>query len=82
VLEQKEIIKKYFKAHPRPGRFIVDIVNYPDRLALRLYRDDFEMLPDSRRQEAVEWLETTLRDLNHENKFVVTFEMEGKPNDL
>lgn len=50
-------------------------------MALRFYRDNFEDIPTSKQQDMVLWLETTMRDLNFENKFVTTIEMEGQvPN--
>lgn len=79
ILEQKEIIKKYLAEHRAPARgLIIDIVNYRDHIGLRLYRDNFNEFPDSIQQDLVEWLEKTLKDLNFENKFVVTIEMEGE----
>ena len=78
ILDPNEVIKKYFAEHPAPARgLVIDIIKYPDRHALRFYRDNFNEIPDSKQQDTVEWLEKTLRDLNHENKFVVTIEMEA-----
>ena len=81
-MEPKEIIKKYIETHPSPARgTIIDIVKYPDRMAIRFYRDDFENIPTSKQQDMVSWLETTMRDLNFHNKFVTTIEMEERvPN--
>lgn len=83
MLEPKEVVKKYFAEHKAPARgLIIDIIAYSDRVGLRLYRDNFNDIPDHLQQDMVEWMETTLRDLNHQNDFIVTIEMEAKANDV
>lgn len=81
-MEPKDVIKKYIETHPSPARgTIIDIVRYPDRMALRFYRDNFNDIPEHKQQDMVLWLEKTMKDLNFENKFVTTIEMEGQvPN--
>jgi hypothetical protein len=79
MLEPKEIVKKYFAEHKAPARgLIIDIVDYPDRVGLRFYRDNFNSIPDSKQQDMVEWLRKTMQDLNNDNDFIFTIEMEAE----
>jgi hypothetical protein len=82
ILTPREKIKHYLDTHRAPVRgLIIDIVEYRDRMALRFYRDDFNMIPDLKQLSMVEWLETVVKDLNLQNDFVVTIEMEAEvPN--
>ena len=78
TLEPKHVIKKYIEEHPAPARgLIIDIVEYPDRIALRFYRDNFNMIPDSKQQLMVEWLDKTMKDINFQCGFVAVIEMEA-----
>lgn len=78
MLLPKEIVKKYIAENPAPARgLVIDIVAYPDRVGLRFYRDNFNMIPDSKQQDMVEWLDKAMKDLNFENDFVVVIEMEA-----
>lgn len=78
MVEPKYVIKKYIAEHPAPARgLVIDIVEYPDRVGLRFYRDNFNDIPDTKQQLMVEWLEKTMKDLNFENDFVAVIEMEA-----
>lgn len=78
MLTPKDAVKKYVEEHPAPARgLVIDLVYYSDRVGLRLYRDNFNMIPDGKQQDMVVWLEKTLADLNHENDTVFVVEMEG-----
>lgn len=49
----------------RPPRgLIVDLVDYGDYYCLRLYRDNFDSLPESTRVAATEWALETLTNIN------------------
>ena len=55
-------VQRIFKSmkSPYPG-FIVDIVEYPDYLALRVYRDNVESFSEPRKVQLAEYL-YSLRD--------------------
>lgn len=79
ILAPKDIIKKYLIEHPAPARgLILDIVEYRDRYGIRLYRNNFNDIPDSKQQDVVKWLEQALMNLNNLNSFVVTLDMEAE----
>lgn len=50
--EVKRIVKEIKAPSPR---FIYDVVEYPHWLTLRMYRDNFELFPDSQREELAQW---------------------------
>lgn len=64
----------------RPRGIIIDVVEYPQFLALRVYRDNINSFPDHKQQEIYAWLNTTLVYIN-----TITpcrLEAEGTPPDL
>jgi hypothetical protein len=78
------IVHKYITEHPAPVKgLIIDVISYPDRLAIRLYRDNFNLIADTKQQNVVEWVERLLKDVNKDNPFSLTLEMEEKvPNEV
>ena len=50
--EVRRIVKE--TKSPYPG-FIYDVVEYPKWLTFRMYRDNFEMFPDSQREDLAQW---------------------------
>jgi hypothetical protein len=50
--EVRRIVKEVKAPYPT---FIYDVVEYPRWLTLRMYRDNFELFNDSRREELAQW---------------------------
>lgn len=80
MLTPEQEIKKYIELNPAPARgLVIDIVKYPDRAAVRFYRENFNSIPDSKQQDMVEWLQKSLAALNISLKpLPVVIEMEAK----
>lgn len=48
----------------RPRGVIVDVIDYKQFLALRIYRDNINSFPDHKQQQVYAWLNTTLEYIN------------------
>jgi hypothetical protein len=76
VFYNQEMAKK-IKALPKPVRGCeMDIVKYPEFLALRLYEDNFSQFDGSNRMKIIEYVEMVK---NIVESFGVRCELEGKP---
>lgn len=78
MLTPEQEVKKYIETHPAPARgLVLDIVKYPDRVGVRMYRDNFNNIPDSKQQDMVVWLESVLAAVNASLPLPVVIEMEA-----
>jgi hypothetical protein len=82
MIQPKDVIKKYIQDNPAPARgLIIDTVEYPSHISIRMYRDNFNLISDNKQQQMVEWMEKMLKDINFHHTFNLTIEMEERvPN--
>lgn len=60
-----KLINQVFHLKPAPKGLIADLVWFPDGYyTIRLYRDNFDSLPESTRVSATEWVLETLTNMN------------------
>ena len=60
--EVRRIVKT--RKSPYHPRFIYDVIEYKWGLALRMYRDNFELFSDHERETIVEWMFTQLATIS------------------
>lgn len=64
-MNYNRILYDIFHMKPAPKHLIADFIEYPEGyFAVRLYRDNFDSLPESTRVAATEWAMETLTNLN------------------
>jgi hypothetical protein len=73
-------VHKYLIEHPAPVKgMAIDIVAYEDHIGVRLYREDWNTLPDSKQQAMAEYLGDMMLALNVESALHWTIEMQERP---
>ncbi len=76
VFYNKEMAKK-IKSIPVPVKgFQMDIVKYPEFLAIRLYEDNFKQYDGSAKMKVIDYVEMVKKVIE---SFGVRCELEGKP---
>jgi len=58
-------VRRIVKTIKAPSRhFIYDVIEYPRWLTLRMYRDNFELLPEDMRVSTAMWMQEQLKRVN------------------
>jgi hypothetical protein len=73
-----EEMKKAVHQVKKPSMLLMDIVMYPDFLALRLYEDNFLQFDGTKKEMVIDYVTKVKRLLE---SYGVRCELEGKPSD-
>ena len=73
-----EEMKKAVHQVKKPSMLLMDIVMYPDFLALRLYEDNFLQFEGTKKEMVIDYVTKVKRLLE---SYGVRCELEGKPSD-
>lgn len=73
-----EEMKKAVHQVKKPSMLLMDIVMYPDFLALRLYEDNFLQFEGTKKEMVIDYVSKIKRLLE---SYGVRCELEGKPSD-
>ena len=76
VFYTQEMAKKV-KEIPSPGMLLMDIVKYPDFLAIRLYEDNFIQFDGSAKERVIDYVMKVKKLIE---SYGVRCELEGKSN--
>jgi hypothetical protein len=68
---------KRVKEIPSPGMLLMDIVQYPDFLAIRLYEDNFIQFDGSAKERVIDYVMKVKKLIE---SYGVRCELEGQPN--
>jgi hypothetical protein len=76
VFYTQEMSKK-IKEIPKPGMLLMDIVQYPDFLAIRLYEDNFIQFDGSAKERVIDYIGKVKKLIE---SYGVRCELEGQPS--
>ena len=76
VFYNQEMAKK-IKEIPKPGMLLMDIVKYPEFLAIRLYEDNFIQFDGSARERVIDYVGKVKKVIE---SYGVRCELEGQPS--
>lgn len=72
-----EEMKKRIYEIPKPGMLLMDVVKYPEFLALRLYEDNFLQFDGSKKERVIDYIGKVKRVIE---SYGVRCELEGVPS--
>ena len=73
-----EEMKKRIHEIPKPGMLLMDVVKYPEFLALRLYEDNFLQFDGSKKERVIDYIDKVKRVIE---SYGVRCELEGVPSE-
>lgn len=76
VFYTPEMAKK-IKEIPSPGMLLMDIIKYPEFLAIRLYEDNFIQFDGSAKERVIDYVMKVKKVIE---SYGVRCELEGQPN--
>ena len=77
VFYTQEMSRK-IKEIPKPGMLLMDIVKYPDFIAIRLYEDNFIQFDGSAKERVIDYVNKVKKLIE---SYGVRCELEGRPSE-
>ena len=77
VFYTQEMSRK-IKEIPKPGMLLMDIVQYPDFIAIRLYEDNFIQFDGSAKERVIDYVNKVKKLIE---SYGVRCELEGRPSE-